>query len=136
VPRRTGRLVLVSVLLASMAHAAEGFPTALVGEWTTDASAFRDGALHEGLAMYLNANGVGALIAAPPTIGAQGPASYDAKTGILTLRLRERGQPVATCAFLHDVGATTLRAQGGECGQEVYRRRRDHVPEHILPLLK
>jgi hypothetical protein len=122
--------------MVSVAHAADGLPADLVGEWTTDSSVFRAGALHEGLAMYLTADGVGALIAAPPPIGAQGPASYDPKTRILTLRLSEQGRSVATCAFAHDGSTATLRAQGGACGQELYRRRRDRVPDHIAKTLK
>jgi len=107
-----------------------------VGEWATDASVFRGGALHQGLSMYLKADGVGALIAAPPPIGARGPASYDPKTRLLTLRLSEHGQPVATCAFVHDASRTTLTAQEGACGNEVFRRRRARVPDHILKMLE
>jgi hypothetical protein len=131
-----GGLLIASAPVVSMAHAGGGLPGELVGEWATDASVFRADALREGLAMYLTAEGVGMLIAAPPPIGAHGSASYDSKTHVLTLRLREQGRPVATCAFRHDAGAVTLRAQGGACGEELYRRRRDRVPDHISRTLK
>ena len=42
--------------------------------------------------MYLTAQGVDALIGAPPPIGTQGLATYDAKTRMLTLRLTEQDQ--------------------------------------------
>jgi hypothetical protein len=126
-----GWVLIASALVLGAAHAREGLPGELVGEWATDASVFRGGALREGLVMYLTAGGVGALIAAPPPIGAQGPASYDPKTRVLTITLSEQGRPVATCAFAYDANAATLRAQGGACGQELYRRRREQVPDHI-----
>jgi hypothetical protein len=126
-----GGILVASALVVSGARAGEELPGELVGEWATDASVLRGGALREGFAMYLTAGGVGALIAAPPTIGAQGPASYDPKTRILTITLSEQGRPVATCAFAHDASAATLKAQGGACGHELYRRRREQVPDHI-----
>ena len=131
-----GRLLLIGALIASVVDAADVLPADLVGEWATDASVFRGGALHQGLAMYLTVDGGGALIAAPPPIGARGPARYDAKARLLTLALSEHGQPVATCAFVHDRSATTLKAQEGACGNEIFRRRRDRVPEHILKTLR
>jgi hypothetical protein len=130
-----GWVLLASALGVCATQAGEGLPGELVGEWATDASVFRGEALREGLAMYLTARGVGVLIAAPPPIGAQGPARYDPKARVLTITLSEPGRPVATCDFAHDASAMTLRAQGGACGHELYRRRRDRVPDHISKTL-
>ena len=79
----TRRLLLLGVFAAWATHAAaaDSLPTELVGEWATAKSEFNHGgALSNGAALYLTAQGVGALIGAPPPIGAQGPATYDPKT--------------------------------------------------------
>jgi hypothetical protein len=86
--------------------------------------------------LYLTAQGVGALIAAPPPIGALASAAYDAKIRMLTVRLTEHGSVMATCGFIYDPKLKILKSQGTECGAEVYKRRRDDVPEYILKMLK
>jgi hypothetical protein len=120
----------------TFASAADSLPTALVGEWATAESEFSRGALSSGAALYLTARGVGALIGAPPPIGAQGPATYDAKTQRLTLRLTENGQIMATCGFIYDPSTKVLRGDGAACGSDVFKRRQDGVPEYIRKLLK
>ena len=118
------------------AAAADSLPPALVGEWATAESEFSRGALSSGAALYLTAQGVGALIGAPPPIGAQGPATYDAKTQRLTLRLIDNGQVMATCGFIYDPSSKVLRGDGVACGPNVFKRRQDSVPEYIRKMLK
>jgi len=132
------RWLLISILAAWAIHAeaADSLPTDLVGEWATEKSEFSRGALSKGAAIYLTAQGVGALIGAPPPIGALGPATYDAKTRMLTLRLTEHGQVMATCGFIYDPKLKILKGQGTECGADVFKRRRDDVPDYILKMLK
>ena len=129
---------LISILAAwaIQANAADSLPTELVGEWATEQSEFSRSALSKGAAIYLTAQGVGALIGAPPPIGALGPATYDPKTRTLTLRLTERGQVMATCGFIYDSKLRTLKGQGTECGTDVFKRRRNDVPDYILKMLK
>jgi hypothetical protein len=135
----TRRLLLFGMLAAwtaSSAAAADSLPTALVGEWATAQSEFSRGVLSSGAALYLTTQGVGALIGAPPPIGAQGPATYDAKTQRLTLSLIENGQVMATCGFIYDPSAKVLRSDGAACGSNVFNRRQDSVPEYIRKILK
>jgi hypothetical protein len=132
------RLLLVTIIAAwaAYANAADNIPADLVGEWATERSEFSRGALSKGAAMYLTAQGVGALIGAPPPIGAQGPATYDAKTRMLTLRLTEQEQVRATCRFIYDPNVKTLKGHGTECGTDIFKRRGDRVPEYIFKMLK
>jgi hypothetical protein len=134
----TKRFLLFAMLAAwaTFAVAADSLPRELVGEWATAESEFSYGALSSGAALYLTPQGVGALIGAPPPIGAQGPATYDSKTQRLMLRLTENGQVMATCGFIYDPGAKLLRGEGAACGPNVYKRRRDSVPEYIRKMLK
>jgi hypothetical protein len=120
----------------TVAVAADRLPMELVGEWAMAGSTFSGGALSSGAALYVTAQGVGALIGAPPPIGAQGPATYDSKTQRLTLRRTENGQVMATCGFIYDPAAKLLRGEGAACGPNVYERRRDSVPEYIGNMLK
>jgi len=134
----TRRLLLISIIAVWAVHAdaADSLPSNLVGEWATEKSEFSRGALSSAAALYLTTQGVGALIGAPPPIGAIGPAMYDAKTRTLTLRLTEHDQVMATCAFIYDAHMKTLTGQGMECGSDVFTRRRDAVPDYILRMLK
>jgi hypothetical protein len=121
------RLLLVSIIAAwaAYANAVDNIPADLAGEWATEKSEFSRGALSKGAAMYLTAQGVGALIGAPPPVGAQGPAMYAAKTRMLTLRLTEQGQVRATCRFIYDPYVKTLKGHGPECGTDIFKRRGD-----------
>ena len=132
------RWLLISFLAAWAIHAAgaDTLPTDLVGEWAAESSEFSRGALSKGAALYLTAQGVGALIGAPPPIGSLASATYDAKTRLLTLRLTEHGQVMATCGFIYDPKLKILKGQGPECDTSVYKRRRADVPEYILKMLK
>jgi hypothetical protein len=132
------RLVFLAIFAVWAAHAAgaDSLPTELVGEWATAKSEFNHGgAFSSGAALYLTVQGVGAL-GAPPPIGAQGPATYDAKTQRLTLRLTEQGQVMATCRFIYDPSAKLLRSDGADCGPNVFERRRASVPDYIRRMLK
>src|SRR5262245_40053364 len=119
------RVLLVSIIAvwAAQAAAADNIPPELVGEWATEKSEFSGGALSKGAAMYLTRQGVGALIGAPPPIGVKGPATYDAKTQVLTVRLTEQELVRATCRFIYDQSVKTLKGQGTECGTDIFRRR-------------
>jgi len=134
----TRRCLLIGILAASAirADAADSLPTDLVGEWVTEKTEFTQDVLSRGAALYLTVRGVGALLGAPPPVGAMGPATYDARTRTLTLRLIERGQDKAICDFIYDPRAKTLRAEAPECGREIFKRRRDYVPDYVLRMLR
>ena len=134
----TRRGLLIGILAASaiQAHAAQNLPEELVGEWATEKSEFNRGALAKGVAIYLWPQGAGALIGAPPPVGAMGPATYDAITRTLTLRLMQQGRDPATCDFIYDHRAKTLTAQDAECGPDVFKRRRDSVPDYVPRMLR
>ena len=124
-------LLIILAAWVIRADAADSLPTDLVGEWATEKSEFYQDVLSRGVAMYLTAHGIGALVGAPPLVAAMGPATYDAKTRALTLRLAK-----GTCEFIHDPKAKTFKAQAPECGTEVLKRRRDYLPDHIVRILR
>jgi len=107
-----------------------------VGEWATDETKFKGGPISEGCALYIRADGVGAIIAAPPPIGRKGSATYDAKEQILRFSMTERGKPAGTFDFIYDPRTKALTSSGGEFGTKPFRRRRDQIPQWVVEELR
>lgn len=52
------------------------------------------------------------------------------------MQLTEQGRVMATCGFIYDPSAKILKGEGAECGPDVFKRRRDSVPEYIRKMMK
>jgi hypothetical protein len=103
--------LLSASLSALPVQAEDALPPELVGIWASDGAVFNErGALFEGQAVYLRADGRGMLIGGPPPIGVQLISRYDAQRKVLVVRIFSGEEP-GKCAdgeFAHDPAAKTL----------------------------
>ena len=79
-------LALCLMLSTRIAFAADAIPPQLTGIWVGDGAVLQDNQmLTQGQALYVNANGKAAMIAAYPPIGLEAVAHYDEQTHVLSL---------------------------------------------------
>ena len=79
-------LTLCLMLSTPIAFAADVIPPQLTGVWVGDGAVLQDNQmLTQGQALYVNANGKAAMIAAYPPIGLEAVAHYDEQTHVLSL---------------------------------------------------
>lgn len=70
-------LSLALVICTRAALAADPIPPELVGVWATEGAVLKGQLLVEGQAMYLGADGVGAIVGGPPPIGFKIVATFN-----------------------------------------------------------
>jgi len=90
------------LVLAVSSYAADVIPPYLVGVWATDRAVLRGEALFEGQGVYLDADGVGAIIGGPPPIGVRVVATYDSNTNVIALQMTEHGKTVGNGTLKYD----------------------------------
>ncbi|MGZ5036462.1 MAG: hypothetical protein ACXWHB_02670 [Usitatibacter sp.] len=100
-------LLLAPTLLLSVACAAAGssIPPQLVGIWARDGSEFRGEALFKGQALYIDTDGVGAIIGGDGRVVAGARmviTSFDPASHVLTFDLTEYGKVGASGALTYD----------------------------------
>ena len=105
------RGVAFALLLAfaTMSSAADVLPSHVVGIWATRAAVLRGEALFEGQGLYLDTDGVGAIIAGPPPIGMRIIATYDSATNVIVVQMTEHGKTVGNSAFTYDPTQKLIR---------------------------
>jgi len=89
-------------VLAASSYAADVIPPYLVGVWATDKAVLRGEALFEGQGLYLDTDGVGAIIGGPPPIGVRIVATYDSNTNVIALQMTEHGKTVGSGTLKYD----------------------------------
>jgi hypothetical protein len=114
--------LLVTVSLASLGS--DRFPAQLVGVWANDNSLLRNNIVVEGLAVYLGADGVGAVLAAPPPIGYRIESTFDPKSNTIHSRITENGRTIGTKVFSYNPASQTISANN-----EHYARRSEQLTE-------
>ena len=114
---------------------ADALPAALEGEWATPAARFRGDALLEGAVVYLERDGTGAVIGAPPPIGVRLTSQFDASRAMLVATFFDGDAVVATQQFAYDARTRTLRAREETGDSIVYHRRQARVPPSIRRML-
>jgi hypothetical protein len=122
---------LLAVCVTGGAAAADGIPAELAGEWVTDKTQFKDGLIAEGHAIYVNTNGMAALLAAPPPVGQKGTATYDARGHLLTIATAEQGRPGRTYEFFYDSKGKTLKSRAAKFSKEPFKRRSERIPKDV-----
>ena len=110
-----------SVLPAS---AAEAVPASLVGVWATETSVLRGALIFEGLAVYLGADGVGAIVGGPPPIGVRIVFTYNPNTKAIEYQATENGKTVQTGSFAYDPAQQVIVFD-----KETLRRRFDQLTD-------
>ena len=93
-------------------------PADLIGVWATEGAVLDEGALYEGVAIYVFSDGRGAIVAGPPPIGLEVALSYEVETGLLryTYEETESDGSIESGAgeFLYDREKNVLRTTGAE----------------------
>jgi hypothetical protein len=80
-----------------------------VGIWATEGSVLRDGKwLVSGQALYLGADGSGAIVGGPPPIGVKISATFDSRKNTLSMDLVEQGAVFAQERATYDQNAKTI----------------------------
>ena len=111
-------------------------PAYLVGEWASEDAAFENGAIAKGSALYLEADGTGALIGAPPPIGMRITARFDSAAALLNAKmLGDGGEAMGEQRFRYDGTARTLQMLDADEGPVTFRRRQDSVPDYIRRMM-
>jgi hypothetical protein len=103
----------------------------LVGEWVVFGSKFKGGPLSEGAALYIWADGVCAMMVAPPGMGQLGNATYDASQQIVSFAMKDGSRPSMTLEFTHDPKLKTLVSRGEWFGRVPFLHVRNVVPEWV-----
>jgi hypothetical protein len=119
--------------LASAALAADQIPPELVGVWVTDGAVLKGQLLFEGQAVYLGADGTGAIVGGPPPIGFKIVATFNAQTNELGLDAYEgtkRG-PHHSFTFDPKSGAIDL----GAPKHDLLHRKFDTFPDETKSAL-
>ena len=119
------RCLPVILAFASACVAAEPrLPPEFVGIWATERAVLRDGKwLESGLALYLDVDGVGAVIAGPPPVGSKVVASHDAAANTLQLQAYEGNKPKRKIDAAYDPSRGTITLTIGGRGGDVLTKR-------------
>ena len=96
--------------LAAYAQADPTIPSELVGIWASENAILKDGKwLTSGQALYLVADGSGALVGGPPPIGLKIAANFDSSKNVLSVDLLEHGKVVVkNQSVRYDPNAKTI----------------------------
>jgi hypothetical protein len=132
----TMRSSVIAALLASCVAGnvfADALPEHLVGVWATDSAIFKGQLLLEGEALYLGADGVGAVVGAPPTIGIKVIASFDPAAGTLMLNILEHEKIVGHGAASYEAG--TASVSFGDPSHPLFHRRFEDMAPATLKAL-
>ncbi|MFZ2269481.1 MAG: hypothetical protein WAV95_18050 [Azonexus sp.] len=101
-------LVVAFFLSACTAHEPR-VPPELVGIWASEAAVLRDGKwLISGQALYIGADGTGAVLGGPPPIGVKVSVTFDAAMNALAIDLIERGKLVGQQRATYDPNGKTI----------------------------
>lgn len=110
--RRWLALAWTSLLLACAQVApatSPGLPPDLVGIWADHSATLRNNRwLVSGQALYLAADGSGAIVAGPPPIGMRIQATFNAQQNVLSIQLIEKGQVIKTVQAPYHPGNKTI----------------------------
>jgi hypothetical protein len=114
-------------IAATAALAADQMPPELVGVWATDGAVLNGQLLFEGQAVYLGADGVGAIVGGPPPIGFKIVATFDAQTNELGLDAYEGAKRGPHHSFTFDPKSGTIDL--GAPKHDLLHRRFDTFPD-------
>jgi hypothetical protein len=132
------RLIRVALLLpfAALAVAGGPVPAELIGIWSTDGAEFRGDAIWKGSALYLDGDGVGALVSGDGTdvLGVRVVLkSYSADTHYINIDLTENGQVVGHEVLVFDPAKKLIFPLRDP--KQTYRRHANNVSPQILKAL-
>ena len=118
---------------ACVVQAADQIPADLVGVWATDGAVLKGQLLFEGEAMYLGADGVGAIVGGPPPIGFKIVATFNSQTNELGLDAYEGTKRGPHSSFIFDPKSRTIDL--GAPKHDLLHRRFDTFPNETKSAL-
>ena len=129
-------LLVAAAMLGAMttgATAAEPIPADLVGVWASDSAVLKGSLLFEGQALYLGADGVGALVGGPPPIGIKIQAVFNSATNSLHFDLIEHGKVIGHGSASYDPSQKVIDSGGAR--HELLRRRSSELTDETKKAL-
>ena len=109
-------------------------PPELVGVWAPASAKLSGGVPSEGYAIYINTDGLAAVVKAPPPIGERWIASYAATNHMLSLRepmLTKGLTQVITNHFVYDPKAKTFTTISASTTEVLYHHG-SRIPEGVI----
>jgi hypothetical protein len=130
------RFILFMVALVSSVtagYAATPLGKDLIGIWETKGSEFRGEALIKGHALYLDSDGVGAMVGAPDYSTCIGirvvVTSWDSTKNVLKIDLTDNGKTIESGTLNYDPTKKTIVSPSEP--KEIYRRRAEKMSAGI-----
>ena len=108
-------------------------PRGLVGVWATENSVLKGQLLVEGEALYLGADGAGAIVGGPSAVGVKVLASFEPTTGTISFDILEHERVVGHGAAVYD--ASNASVSFGDPAHPLFRRRFEEVSPETLKAL-
>ena len=108
-------------------------PKDLVGVWATDNSTLKEQLLVKGEALYLDANGVGAIVGGPSASAIKVLASFEQTTGTISFDILEHESVVGHGAAVYN--ASNGSVSFGDPTHPLFHRRFEEVSRETLKAL-
>ncbi len=115
--------VAAALLVPVHSLATDAIPPHIVGVWASENAVLKGPLLLEGEALYLGADGIGALVAGPPPVGVRIMATFDSETNRLEFEVIESGNLVGHGIVAYDPKEKTM--DSGSRQNRMMRRRLD-----------
>ncbi|MDZ4177749.1 MAG: hypothetical protein U1E29_00725 [Coriobacteriia bacterium] len=100
-----------------------------VGIWATKDAVLKREFIFEGTAVYLGADGVGAIVGGPPPVGIRIEGSFDAKSSTFAFRMTEEGKVKGEGKLLYDPDKDTMVMAGDP--ETVMHRRFNELTDSV-----
>jgi hypothetical protein len=100
--------ILWSLLALGCTPNTDVIPENIVGVWASNGAVLNGELLIKGQAIYLGADGDGALLFGPPPIGVRIKASFNPSTNIIDYEIFENGKVVGKSAVRFDASNNTI----------------------------
>lgn len=101
-------IILWSLLALGCTPKTDVIPENIVGIWASKDAVLNGELLIKGQAIYLGADGTGALLFGPPPIGVKIKASFNPSTSTIDYEMLENGKVVGKSAALFNVANHTI----------------------------
>ena len=113
--------ILLFLAMPLQVFSEDVIPEHLIGVWTTDNAVLQGEALFEGTAVYLGADGKGAIVGGPPPIGVRIVAVYDPDRELIEYQMIENGKTVGKGRLVYNPTQYTIAIDDGS-GEVLHRK--------------
>ncbi len=141
-------IICLALMYHLQAIAGDVIPSKYVGVWATENSVFNGMALIGGQAVYLDADGEGAMVGAPlpvqksggkffaPIVGIKFHAKLEKNENLIRIDITDYGEKKSGIGFAYDAENETLAiVQPGKDNGEKLKRRFDELSESTKAML-